>query len=60
MQLEGEFTGQVKPDGDFLLFSRGGVVLGQTVQHIVADEVAKEVRLGGLGDAFQVIALAAR
>ena len=60
MQLKGEFAGQVEPDGDFLLLPRGGVMLGQTVQHIAANEVAEEVGLGGLGDVFQEIDLAAR
>ena len=60
VQLEAEFAGQVEPDGDFLLFPRGGVVLGQTVQHIAANEVAEEVGFGRLGDVLQVIDLAAR
>jgi 8-oxo-dGTP pyrophosphatase MutT (NUDIX family) len=60
VQLKGEFAGQVKPDGDFLFFPRGGVVFGQTVQYIAANEVAEEVGLGGLGDVFQEIDLAAR
>ena len=60
MQLEGEFAGQVKPHRDFLLFPRGGVVLGQTVPHIAANEVAEEVGLGGLRDMLQIIDLAAR
>jgi len=60
VQLKGEFAGQVEPDGDFLLFPRRGVVFGQTVQHVAANEVAEEAGFRGLGDVFQVIDLAAR
>ena len=57
MELEREFTGEIEPDRDLLLFSRRRVAIGQTPQHLPLDELTKEISLHRLSHMFEVIDL---
>ena len=55
MKPKADLAGQIEPDGNLLLLSRTGVALGQALQHPAVDEMAEQVRFGGLRNVLQVI-----